>query len=286
MKERSPELQLADSPATVSTLASKSISLWGFAWGALIGTLGGLIGLGGGEFRMPVLLSFFGLRPMHAVILNLMTSCVTVTFSLLFRTGLGSLQRLTPYVPIVLNLLCGTLAGSFVGSHIAAKTREGTLVRVIAVCLIILSFALIGHDFIFQIETGGMPLALQFGLGIAAGFVIGLFSSILGVAGGELIIPTLILLFGVEIKLAGSLSLSVSLPTLLLGLVRYSRFPQFAETKRHLPLFLWLAMGSIAGALTGSLLLQHVSGFILTILLGVILLISAVRLLIHKPASG
>ena len=42
--------------------------------------------------------------------------------------------------------------------------------------------------------------------GVIAGFAIGVVAALLGVAGGELLIPTLILLFGVDIKLAGSLS--------------------------------------------------------------------------------
>jgi hypothetical protein len=37
----------------------------------------------------------------------------------------------------------------------------------------------------------------------------------MGVAGGELLIPTRVLLFGADIKLAGSLSLAVSLPTIV-----------------------------------------------------------------------
>ena len=43
--------------------------------------------------------------------------------------------------------------------------------------------------------------------GALAGLVIGIVASLLGVAGGELLIPTLVLLFGIDIKLAGSLSL-------------------------------------------------------------------------------
>ena len=35
--------------------------------------------------------------------------------------------------------------------------------------------------------------------GIAAGFLIGVVASLLGVAGGELLIPTLVLLFGADI---------------------------------------------------------------------------------------
>jgi len=60
----------------------------------------------------------------------------------------------------------------------------------------------------------------------------------LGVAGGELRIPTLILPFGAEIKLVGSLSVAISLTTMAVGLIRHSRdntFPQkeWALRARH-----------------------------------------------------
>jgi hypothetical protein len=48
---------------------------------------------------------------------------------------------------------------------------------------------------------------LLFGLGI------GLVSSLLGVAGGEVIIPTLVFAYGADIKTAGTTSLLISLPT-------------------------------------------------------------------------
>ena len=64
-------------------------------------------------------------------------------------------------------------------------------------------------------------------LGVVAGLVIGIVAALLGVAGGELLIPTFVLLFGADIKLAGSLSLAVSLPTMLVGFARYSRDRNF-----------------------------------------------------------
>jgi uncharacterized protein len=63
--------------------------------------------------------------------------------------------------------------------------------------------------------------------GVIAGFGIGIVAALLGVAGGELLIPTLVLLFGADIKLAGSLSLAVSLPTMIVGFSRYSRDRSF-----------------------------------------------------------
>jgi uncharacterized protein len=63
--------------------------------------------------------------------------------------------------------------------------------------------------------------------------MIGVIASVLGVAGGEFLIPTLVLLFGADIKLAGSLSLAVSLPTMLVGFARYSRDQSFQVLRQN-----------------------------------------------------
>ena len=69
--------------------------------------------------------------------------------------------------------------------------------------------------------------------GIIAGFVIGVIASLLGVAGGEFLIPSLVLLFGADVKVAGSLSLAVSLPTMLVGFTSYSRDDSFSVIGRN-----------------------------------------------------
>lgn len=56
----------------------------GFVAGSMIGTLGGLIGLGGAEFRLPVLVGVFRLGTLEAVILNKAMSLVVVATALLF----------------------------------------------------------------------------------------------------------------------------------------------------------------------------------------------------------
>ena len=53
-----------------------------FGSGAVIGTLGGLIGLGGAEFRLPLLISRFRFVGLEAVILNKATSLVVVATAL------------------------------------------------------------------------------------------------------------------------------------------------------------------------------------------------------------
>jgi uncharacterized membrane protein YfcA len=118
--------------------------------------------------------------------------------------------------------------------------------------------------------------------GIVAGFIIGVVASLLGVAGGEFLIPTLVLLFGADIKLAGSLSLAVSLPTMLVGFARYSRDQSFSVLRKNITFMLLMAAGSILGTFIGGLLLGLVPTSILLPLLAVLLVISAVKVWTHE----
>lgn len=72
---------------------------------------------------------------------------------------------------------------------------------------------------------------------------------------GELLIPTIVLLFGADIKLAGNLSLAVSLPTMIVGFTRYSRDNSFSIIQAQLPFILIMALGSIVGTFIGGQLL-------------------------------
>lgn len=243
-------------------------------WGVLIGTLGGLIGLGGAEFRLPVLVSVYRFRTLQAIVINLIVSLVTVVFSFIFRAGHISIGR--SHAPIIFDILIGSLVGSYLGVRFATRINEHTLTRIVAVFLVALSLVLIGHDFIFHAQTLPVSPPLKFILGAITGVMIGVFSSMLGVAGGELIIPTIILLFGVDIKLAGSLSLAISIPTIIMGLVKYGR--QGKCSGLPVAFILWMSLGSVLGALIGSYLLGYVRGSFLQVLLGLILLLSAVKL--------
>jgi uncharacterized membrane protein YfcA len=118
--------------------------------------------------------------------------------------------------------------------------------------------------------------------GILAGFIIGVVASLLGVAGGEFLIPTLVLLFGADIKLAGSLSLAVSLPTMLVGFTRYSRDQSFSVLRQNWIFLLVIAAGSIVGTFVGGRLLGLISEAVLRPLLAGLLVVSAIKVWRHK----
>jgi uncharacterized membrane protein YfcA len=83
------------------------------------------------------------------------------------------------------------------------------------------------------------------------GLAIGLVSSLLGVAGGELIIPTLVFGFGVGIKTAGTASLLISLPTVVVGLVRYASRGSLSDRDSLRETVAPTGVGSVIGALIG-----------------------------------
>lgn len=252
-----------------------------FLSGGVIGMLGGLIGLGGAEFRLPLLIGVFRFAALEAVILNKAMSLVVVAFALPFRAATVPFDQIAANWPIIVNLLAGSLAGAWLGAGWATRIRSETLYKVIAILLVVIAVVLVfGHD-----ATAGAGLVTGAALivaGVFAGLIIGVVASLLGVAGGELLIPTLMLLFGADIKLAGSLSLAISLPTMLVGFARYSQDRSFSVIARNTSFLIVMALGSIVGAFFGGQLLGIVPTSVLLPTLAAILLISAFKVWRHS----
>ena len=250
--------------------------------GMTIGVLGGLIGLGGAEFRLPLLIALFAFVALEAVIVNKAISLIVVASALAFRGTAIPFATLLDHWPIIVNLLAGSLIGAWLGADLATRLPAKTLYRVIAVLLVLIALLLLfGHDPAAPPEPIARG-AVLIAIGAVAGLLIGLIAALLGVAGGEFLIPTLVLLFGVDVKLAGSLSLAVSLPTMLVGFARYSRDQSFTVLGANRSFVLIMAIGSIIGAYFGALLLAVVPGSVLLPLLAAILVISAIKVWRHR----
>jgi uncharacterized protein len=251
-------------------------------YGAPIGLLGGLIGLGGAEFRLPVLAGVFGYAARRAVALNLAISLVTVVSALLIRSGTLSLDPLVALLPVALAMIAGAVSAAFVGVALVHRISEVLLERFILVLLVGIGTALVVEAFLPQEVSGFLPegssLLLRLAVAVVLGVLIGLVSSLLGVAGGELIIPTLVFAFGAGIKTAGTASLLISLPTVAVGVFRHSRLGSFTDRQDLSQTVAPMGAGSVVGAVAGGLLVGLVPAAALKFVLGVILLVSAVRI--------
>nr|WP_281367955.1 sulfite exporter TauE/SafE family protein [Nonomuraea typhae] len=255
-----------------------------FVAGAAVGLLGGMIGLGGAEFRLPLLVGLFGFAALAAVILNKAMSLVVVLAALPARLAAVPLADLAAHWPVAVNLLAGSLLGAWAGASWAVRMRSATLYKVLAALMVLMAAALVlTHT--ATIGSPAPPGPVQAVAGVVAGFGIGVVAAIMGVAGGELLIPTIVLLYAVDIKIAGSLSLLVSLPTMLVAFARYSRDGSFAVLGAHLRFVAVMTAGSVAGALLGGLLLGVIPDLVLIPALALVLLISAVKLARHAAPS-
>lgn len=257
----------------------------GFVSGFAIGNLGGMIGLGGAEFRLPLLVGYFRLNTLPAIILNKACSLVVVATALLIRSTTISPAELWAHRGIVFNLLAGSLLGAWWAAGHAMTIKKQQLNTFILVLLLALGVFMLIEAGIDQATLGQRLITsppVQILAGIVAGLVIGMVAAFLGVAGGELLIPTIILLYGVDIKLAGSLSLAVSLPTMLIGFCRYRSAEAFSVLREERSLFKTLTLGSILGAISGGLMLGWLDTRLLTAGLGVVLLISAWKTFRHN----
>ncbi|MEV0615727.1 sulfite exporter TauE/SafE family protein [Nonomuraea sp. NPDC050404] len=263
----------------MTTRGSRSLPL-AFAAGAAVGVLGGMVGLGGAEFRLPLLIGLFGFAALSAVILNKAMSLIVVLTALPARLAAVSAAELAAHWTVAGNLLAGSLLGAWAGASWAVRMRSSTLYKVLAILMVGMAVALM---LTHATTVGALPLsgAGQAIAGVVAGFGIGVVAAIMGVAGGELLIPAIVLLYAVDIKTAGSLSLLVSLPTMLVAFARYSRDGSFAVLGANRRFVAVMIAGSVVGALLGGLLLGVITDLVLIPVLAAVLLISAVKMARH-----
>jgi uncharacterized protein len=163
------------SPGDLSPPVARHTPL-AFVGGAVIGALGGLIGLGGAEFRLPLLIGAFRFAALQAVILNKAMSLVVVASALPFRASAVPFSALAAHWSIIVNLLCGSLLGAWFGAGWATRLASQSLCRAIAILLVgIAGVLLLGHD----VATSGTVLtgAAQAIAGVVAGFAIGVVAA-------------------------------------------------------------------------------------------------------------
>ncbi|MGR7026215.1 TSUP family transporter [Geodermatophilus sp. URMC 62] len=174
-------------------------SVAAFTSGAGVGVLGGIIGLGGAEFRLPLLIGLFGFVALQAVILNKAMSLIVVATALPARLLGVPYSDVAPHWTVAANLLAGSLIGAWMGASWATKMASRTLYRVLAALLVLIAAALLATH-LGSFDPLDLASAVRIPVGVAAGFAIGVVAALMGVAGGELLIPTIVLLFGIDIR--------------------------------------------------------------------------------------
>jgi uncharacterized membrane protein YfcA len=249
-----------------------------FLAGAAVALLAGLIGLGGAEFRLPLLIMIFAVYAHRAVRINLLISLATLATAAVVRVQLIPETRFTEFLPEIIAMSLAGVLAAWVGAGVLERIPRGQLLPVIAMLLTLIAGLLIAEVFLHDAEG----LALQAGplravLAMGMGLVIGAVSSLLGVAGGEFIIPALVLVFGADIRTAGTASVLISIPIVLAGVSRHFLGGKYRSRSMLGYLVVPMSLGSILGAFAGGYISTAVSQEALRLVLAMILLASSLK---------
>ena len=263
---------------------NKKTSLLSLVIGAPIGCLGGLIGLGGAEFRLPFLLKTFNKTAKKAVALNMLISLITVLSATFFRMNNVDVSIVYPQILLMIAIIVGSTTGAYFGIGISTKISDVLFKKVLLILLLVMGLLLISESFITFGSMGIIfsSLYIELIVAVICGVIIGIISSLLGVAGGEVIIPILILIFGIDVKLAGTMSLIISLPTIIVGITRHTRNKMYSNKSEISSLVVPMGISSIIGASIGAILVIYAPSELLKVILGVLLIFTSIKIFTEK----
>lgn len=113
---------------------------------------------------------------------------------------------------------------------------------------------------------------------VVLGLATGLLASTLGVGGGIVFVPSLVVFFGFEQHIAQGTSLAVILPTAIVGAYLHSR-----RGRVEWRAALFIAAGGIVGGLAGAWAALAIDPDVLRRLFAGLLVVVAVRLVSSRP---
>ena len=196
-----------------------------FASGLGIGTLGTLIGAGGGWMIVPLLLFGFHFTPQQAVgtslavvFLNALSGSIAYMIQgrVLYRMGLA--------------FAVATIPGAFLGATLVQYLGSRWFTLLFALFLLALSFflyegqtfggAVRRHPPPEEVRSLGSPVMR---LGILLSFLVGVISSLFGIGGGIVHVPFLIVILGIAVHAATATSHFVLAITSLAGTLIFLR---------------------------------------------------------------
>ncbi|HJX03816.1 MAG TPA: sulfite exporter TauE/SafE family protein [Dehalococcoidia bacterium] len=259
--------------------------------------LGGMLGIGGGVFIVPVLILFLHL-PAHVAVSSSLI-CIVATASTASITYINN--NLTN-IRLSLLLIACSIPGAIAGSFIANSISTSTLVILLSILLVAIAVSMlfrvspkeetlqqvIEADYNKRINRpywwSFYDLYLQkdvyyritrLPLGMVLSFLGGVISSIFGVGGGVIFVPVMALVMGVPIKIAIACSSFIIGITAACGsIIHY--YHGYIQPLIIAP----LVLGSFVGARLGSLAAQKVNaGLLKKLFFMILILIAAVMIL-------
>lgn len=180
--------------------------------GLAVGFFSGLFGVGGGIILVPLLILALGYSQRLASGTSLAAVLPTVVAGLIGYASAGSVDWVAGGV-----LALGAVGGSLFGTWLLHRLPQRLLRWMFVAFLIAVAIRMF-----FLVPDRGA--GLEFGVATVAGLlvlglVVGVLSGLLGIGGGVIVVPALMLLFGVGDLVAKGTSLLMMIPTAITGTI-------------------------------------------------------------------
>lgn len=185
----------------IQTLASLGIGL-------LAGLFGGLVGLGGGALMIPLMVSLLKTRQHQAH----GTSLMAIVFTGLSGAVTYSLAKSVDFLAAAL-LAVTAIFTAHAGARFANALPEWKLKRAFGGFLMVIAVTLVFKSYLPVATGGSVPFAVKVIVLLITGVLTGFLSGMMGVGGGLIMVPVMVLLGGMTQHIAQGTSLLVMVPT-------------------------------------------------------------------------
>lgn len=258
-----------------------SQALWYLTIGVIMGVFSGLLGIGGGVVAVPLM--------MYALKMNTKLAMGTSLAIIVPVAISGSFKH---YMQGHVNLNAAALIAvsgivfAYLGAMLNHRLPEVWLRRFFAVFIIVIAVKLLlgslgarapeGVEAVAISGASSAGLLLYFGIGAT----MGLLSGLLGIGGGVVAVPLLMLAAGMDAKMAMGTSLAVIIPVAISGSIK-----QFRQGNLRLKAAALIAFSGIFAAYLGAYLNHRLPTQWLEGIFGAFLLFISFKMLLPKRAA-
>ena len=232
--------------------------------GACVGMLAGLTGVGGGVLLVPLMVGVLYLPQYEAHGTSLAVIFPMALAGAIMYGVMGYFKW-----DVFLLFSFGGAIGVFVGAKMMTYVPERRLQWFFGLFLICVGFVMVLTHSVAGAEH--KIRALQYFEFIITGFVAGILSGILGVGGGVVLIPMIVLLAGVDQHTAQGISLAVIAIITFFGAFTHSRQKHVRSDVAWL-----LVPSAVIYSLIGTIVARHIQGNILRDIVGIVVVIVGV----------
>ncbi|TWE22498.1 hypothetical protein FHX69_3740 [Prauserella muralis] len=238
--------------------------------------MGALLGGGAGSVTVPALdrLTDLSRATIHGTSTVTNIAIAIVGVAVYWARG-GAIDTSTG-----LPLMLGGVAGAVLGARLVTRAPERALRILFSAVLLASGTSLLLEAAGITVTAGAGALpedpAIVVPVALALGTLVGAWSAAMGLGGGLLTVPALVLLFGVDPHTAVGTSLLVMLPNSVAGAAAHLR-----QGTASVPIGARLAAGAAVGAAGGALLALALDERVLSTILGSYMYFTATRELLR-----